>query len=268
MSLAVIGILFAALAGLADAMGGYLAEGILTRLGGRALVNLMALGAGFLLGVALLDLVPDVIKEDPNGPLLIVLGYFAIYVAENLFSAHAHAPVGEEELPLGEHTHALVESPRSQEPRISGAALLSAFLGLSTHAFFDGVVVVAGFTESIATGVLVFFAILAHKIPEGFSITAIAMSAQLGSFRAVLLAVLVGIFNIVGGAAVILAGLTGEGFSAVLLALAAGTFIYIGATDLIPATHARQPRRAVLYTILGLFIYYVSRLVVEILIKS
>ena len=43
----------------------------------------------------------------------------------------------------------------------------SALVGLSTHTFFDGVSIASGFLVSVPLGLLIFFAVVLHKIPEG-----------------------------------------------------------------------------------------------------
>jgi len=59
-----------------------------------------------------------------------------------------------------------------------------AFLGLFVHSFFDGVSIASGFAVSHALGLLVFSAVLLHKVPEGFTIASIMLAAGAGRARA------------------------------------------------------------------------------------
>ena len=50
------------------------------------------------------------------------------------------------------------------------ACLICALVGLAIHTFFDGVAIASGFLASTNIGFLIFFAVLLHKIPEGFTV--------------------------------------------------------------------------------------------------
>ena len=59
----------------------------------RYLRYFVALGAGFMLGTALLEMLPESIHlAGPNAPLLLLTGYFIVHFFEQDLGAAAHAP--------------------------------------------------------------------------------------------------------------------------------------------------------------------------------
>src|SRR3954469_8833075 len=107
----------------------------------RALENMVALSAGFMVSVALLDLAPDAIKtHGESAALVILIGYLLVHLTQHTLATHFH---------FGEEV-----------PQVTKAVRFSAHVGLMLHTFVDGVGVARGFGVSNAVGVLVFFAIL------------------------------------------------------------------------------------------------------------
>src|SRR5579872_6588173 len=90
-----LSILLGAVAALADVAGGL----VLVRARGveRYLRYFVALGAGFLLTTALLEMAPESMKLNPRlSPILIVAGYCVVHLLEHTINAHFH---------YGEETH-------------------------------------------------------------------------------------------------------------------------------------------------------------------
>ncbi len=226
-------------AGLADLVGGYLtvARGVTPAAIGR----FVALGAGFLLGAAFFDILPEAVRATPEAPLYIAAGYFAIYLLEHVFARGAHHHGGLEA--TEEHCrtpHALVGEPHAGEPLISPAASVAALLGLILHTFFDGAAIAVGFLGGDRLGILVFVAVILHKLPEGFSLSSIMLAAAQGRARALLATLAIAVSTVVGSVATLVLRETNPGSTGVFLALATGTFFYVGASDLIPATTGRR----------------------------
>ena len=78
----------------------------------------LAFGAGFMLAVAVLGVLPEVLRQGLGGAEYVLGGYLAVHLAQHVLIPHFH---------FGEETH-----------RLSRAAGISAVLGLTLHAFFDG----------------------------------------------------------------------------------------------------------------------------------
>ena len=123
---------------------------------------LLALSAGFLLALVFFDLIPESLNLlGSTAPLYIVIGFGLLHFFEHTIVGHLH---------FGEETHADV--------MVSKMASLSAFSGLFIHAFFDGVSISAGMQYNFYIGMLVFIAILLHKLPEGLTIASIMIAAR------------------------------------------------------------------------------------------
>lgn len=241
----------AAIAALADFLGGYLTV-VKKRLSENTLLYFIALAAGFILAACILDRVPETMKENPRGALFILVGFMVIYLIENLFSTHAHSQV------LPDHGHAFVGRERGCEHLISPSAGYAALVGLALHAFFDGVAISAGFLMSRHTGVLMFLAVIFHKIPEGFSISSLMMASGRSRRAGLLSALILGVATFLGAVFTIVTGSGHVGFARALLTLATGTFLYIGASDLIPATNEGKNRLSVLFVLLGIALFMLS----------
>jgi zinc transporter ZupT len=252
-----IALLLACLAGLADLFGGWLTV-IKREMSRRTILHLTALGAGFILSAGILDRLPEAMEDNPHGALYILIGFTLIYLLENFFSTHAHPLEGECALPEESHGHALVSNYQDGKCIISKAASYTALAGLLLHTFFDGAAIAAGFATSVHTGILMFLAVILHKIPEGFSISSLMLAANQGRRRALVASLSLGISTVIGA---ILTGYLSHdnlGIARVILTLATGTFLYIGASDLIPATNRAHDRWCIAFVLLGILLFYLS----------
>lgn len=189
----------------------------------------VAIGAGFLLSVAILRMLPEALELEPRAALpLVVCGYFLTHLFEHALVPHFH---------FGEEVHAEFVHPRSSR---------AAVLGLCLHSFFDGVSIVASYAVAPVLGWLVFVAIALHKLPEGFTIASIVRAAGGGRGPALGAAATVGGACLVGGLLVSgTAGLAGYG-----LALATGVTIYVAATDLVPEVN-KEVGHSLAFMVLG-----------------
>lgn len=204
------------LLGLAAALGdivGGLVVSAPRRLSARTLGLLMALGAGNLLGVAIIELIPEVLEasEAGRGPLLILAGYLGIHFFEHVLAPHLH---------FGEETHG--------QRVITERVVSSALVGLALHAFMDGVAIASAFLTSPGLGFLVFLAIMLHKLPEGFTIASVMKAAGQTRRWALGASAILSAATFLG---VLATGLVGE-HPADALAIATGSVLYVGATDL------------------------------------
>ena len=133
---------FVLLLGFAAALGDLIGGAIVAtprHISDRTLTLLMALGAGNLLGVSVIELIPESIKEvEESAPLYILSGYLLIHFFEHVFAPHLH---------FGEETHA--------NSVIDTHVSSTAILGLALHAFMDGVAIGSAFIASPALGVIV-----------------------------------------------------------------------------------------------------------------
>jgi len=213
-----LSLLLGTIAALADVAGGL----VLVRARGveRYLRYFVALGAGFLVATAVLEMMPEGLKQNPHmGPVLIMAGYCMMHLLEHTINAHFH---------FGEETH--------HGEFISRHTSNSVLAGLSVHALFDGVAIGSGFVVSNWLGVLIFLAILLHKAPEGFTMASVMLAS--GRSRSM------AFYSAVALAAATLAGvLVIELVPSWLpygLPVSAGVALYVGASDLVPEVN-REP---------------------------
>jgi zinc and cadmium transporter len=193
----------------------------------RFLTYFLALGAGFMLGVSLLDMLPESLRLARDAALpLVVAGYFLVHLFEHTLAPHFH---------FGEETHA-------DEMRMHHASF-SALLGLGMHSFFDGVAIASGFLVSGGLGLVIFLAIMLHKLPEGFTVASLLLAGGRSRSSAFGGAALLGLSTIGG---VVLMGLLRTAV-AYTLPVSAGVTLYVAASDLIPEVNREpQPLIAVL----------------------
>ncbi|MDI3316088.1 MAG: ZIP family metal transporter [Bacillota bacterium] len=270
MSAEAVGTLLAALSGLMNLLGGYLSA----RMGERSregLRLLIAVSAGFLLAAVFLDLLPEAAR---GGNLAWAFaGYLVLYVSEHLFDVHAHegaglpatgaAPGRGADHPPDEllHEHTLLAPARQEEHTISRAGGIAAAAGLTVHAFFDGVAVVASFAGGVATGLLMFVALSAHKLPAGFALGSVMQAADAGEAgrRAAIWSTLgLAVATLAGGVTVWLAGSLQPRLVDSVIALAAGAILYLGATEMIPVAHQHGTQRALAGSLGGALLFYLG----------
>ena len=209
------GLFFAALAALADIAGGLLVTTRIRR-STAALNTLVGFGAGFMLSVALLEMLPNAFEVE-HGLYAVLLGYLAVHLTQHVLTPHFH---------FGEETHEV------------GARSVGvwALVGLVPHSFFDGVAIAGGYLVSNEVGFLIFIAVLLHKVPTGVSLASI-MLASGTTIRSALVAVsLLAIATLLG--ALVTPAI--DVLAHYGLALAAGVTIYVAASNLIPESQRAE----------------------------
>lgn len=236
------GILYSLLAALGDVLGGLL---VLTPFGRdpdwkrrrRLLAALVAFGAGFMLAVSVLEMLPAAF--DLNGGLAAVLaGYLAVHLTQHTLTPHFH---------FGEETHS--------EEMVSRGIGVWALIGLVPHSFFDGVAISSGFMANEQLGVMIFGAVILHKVPTGVSLASI-MLASGNTARNAFIAVM-GI-----AVATVLGAIATPAFSVLArygLALSAGVTIYVAASNLIPEAQRERGLIIPSSVFLGVLAFYLAR---------
>jgi len=122
----------------------------------RYIEYIMAFSAGLLIGVAFLDLLPEVVSVAVERHLevrplmvMVVLGFLAIFLLEKLTIIHSEKA---HDAP-GHHHHV----------GVVGAA------GLSFHSFLDGLAIGVGFQAGTKVGIIVLLAVVAHDFADGLN---------------------------------------------------------------------------------------------------
>jgi zinc transporter ZupT len=200
----------------------------------RFLKYFIALGAGFMLATALLEMIPESLKLRADSSFsqnafaqntdlvffFVLAGYFLVHFFEHTIAPHFH---------FGEETH--------HEEISHSHASYAALLGLVIHTFFDGVAIASGLLVSTALGAVIFIAIFLHKFPEGFTVASLMLASGQSKRAAFTSSVILGGATLLGMGFMFL--LRGE--VAFALPFSAGVTLYVAASDLIPEVN-REPK--------------------------
>lgn len=256
-------LVFGTLAGLANVLGGLILfpPGIHKNYK-KVLKYILALGAGFMLSVVFVDIIPEVVEiwvKEGKSPseamvipmILLLVGYMLTQFFEHTIAPHFH---------LGEEVHS--------DHLISTSSAYTAVGGLLIHTFFDGVSIAAAAQVDQRVGILVFIAIFLHKFPEGFTIASMILAAGKGFKQVMFATSLIGFTTLVGVLVFHLIGTT-IGFTvAYALPLASGVTLYVAASDLIPEVNHHGGKRPLvsISVFAGVALFFVLHFALESLI--
>jgi zinc and cadmium transporter len=197
----------------------------------RYLQYFLALGAGYMLAVSFLDVIPESIRLSGERALLFVLlGFFLVHLFEHTIAPHFH---------FGEETHLDEMSHHHARNTI--------LLGLIIHTFFDGVAIAAGFLVSVWLGTMIFVAVFLHKLPEGFTVASVVLASGQGRRNAIFAAGLLGAATLLG---VLLTSVLQSQLK-YALPISGGVTLYVAATDLLPEVNREPNWRMALLVFVG-----------------
>ncbi len=203
----------------------------------------IALGAGFMLAATFLRMLPESMRLSQDAPMLVLLGYFLVHFFEHTVAPHFH---------FGEERH--------DEVMMNPAVGISALAGLTIHTFFDGVSIASGFLVSVPLGLLIFCAVILHKIPEGVTVASIALASGHGKRGALAASFIL--------AAATLAGVLGmhqfEAAVSYALPFSTGVTLYVAATDLMPEVNEERGMKMTLVVFLGVALFWVTEKALDI----
>lgn len=253
---------FGVLAALANLLGGMLlASKAAQRLDQRFLKYLVALGAGFMLAAIFIEILPETIAIWVNGRTndaaaqsvmgamtLLLAGYLLIQLFEHTIAPHFH---------FGAETH--------PEHVLRPSAAYTAIGGLVIHSFFDGVSIAAAFLVNYKVGLLVFIAILLHKVPEGFTVASIMLASGRSARRALTATLIVGAATFAGVVSVALLQTKVGTLVAYALPFSAGVTLYVAASDLIPEVNHKEEKNPVVSIVVfvGVALFYLLHRLIE-----
>ena len=193
----------------------------------RSSIHLISFASGALLAAALLDLLPEALELNEGVFLFALLSFLGFYILEQRVMVHA----GHEEI-----EQCLEDQERHRRHSMGMVSLL----GVGFHSLLDGVIIGAGFADSLVTGIVATIGVVMHEFPEGLSMMSILLHAGFRRRRALAYSVAVALATPIGAvvSAVALQGI-GPRVLGALLGVAAGSFLYIAASELIPETRQR-----------------------------
>jgi zinc and cadmium transporter len=227
---------------------GALAGGALPLLGGRRRSDgMLSFSAGVMLGAAFFHMLPEATEGAGLRAIpWVLVGFLLLFLLERYVLVHVCAEPGvAPEAALDAHhghAHAVEEHGATGcEVHTLG---LAAFVGMSLHTIVDGFALGAASGDG-RLGLLVFLAILAHKVPSSFSLSAILRAEGYSRARALAMNAIFALMVPLGaGLYVLLRELVdAESFTSFALAASAGTFLHLALSDIIPDLHRRASSR-------------------------
>jgi zinc and cadmium transporter len=232
-------IAYALVAALGNVIGALAVTGRATR-SLAVIEHCVAFGAGFMLAVAIVEVLPEAFARSGEvAPALVLVGYLAVHLTQHTITPHFH---------FGEETHA-----------VNPVAGTSALIGLLLHTFFDGVAIASAFLVRPALGVMVFFAIFLHKLPEGVTISSLMMAVGRTGSQAVGAAALLGAATLAGVVVTDEVGfLVQHG-----LALSGGVTIYVAASNLVPEFQGKRGWKLPGAFFAGAAVFFVTKLMLD-----
>lgn len=203
------------------------------------LLYIMAFSAGVLVGVAFLDLIPEIFAmaqatgtEPRRLMLTAVFGFVGIFLLEKLTIIHSEK---QHDAP-GHHHH---------------VGLIGA-IGLSFHSFLDGLAIGVGFKAGTEVGIVVLLAVLAHDFADGLNTVTFMLASRNSTWRTATLLTIDALAPIAGALMTNVLRIEPR-MLAFQLSFFAGFLLYLGASDLLPHVHERPRAALILSTIAGLF---------------
>lgn len=212
----------------------------------------LSFSAGVMLGAAFFHMLPEAVERAGMASVpFVLLGFLFLFLLERFVLVHVCAEPGPAalELAAGEaaghapqihpHLHGHGEPCEGTGCTVHTVGL-AAFVGLSLHTMIDGFALGAASTDR-ALGFLVFLAILAHKVPSSFSLSAILRAEGYSRRRALAMNAAFSLMVPLGAALYL--GLRDllhtERFTAFALAASSGTFLHLALSDILPDLHRR-----------------------------
>jgi zinc transporter ZupT len=240
MSSFTLSLVLGLVAALADVVGALIL--VKTHWEKRYLPYFVALGAGFMLSAALLEMIPESFRLGFRWtPLLVLGGYCMIHLLEHTVTPHFHF------------------GGEAKDELISARTSSSVVAGLAAHSLFDGIAIASGFVLSAWLGWIIFVAILLHKLPEGFTVASVMLASGHSRVAAVNSAAVVAAATIAG----VLVINFFPGWVHAGLPIAAGVALYVTATDLVPEVNREPGARMALVFFAGVAAFLLCKFLAE-----
>jgi zinc transporter ZupT len=240
-------LLFSGMAAAADVAGGAVVT-TRKRWDARFLHGALALGSGFMLAATLLDIIPASLANHDHGlPFCILAGYLFVHLAQSSAGGHTHSAHD-----ARDHGHAREPVAPRRGALFSSEVGLAAFVGLMIHTFFDGVAIGAGFQVTPSLGLLIFMAVILHKVPEGLTLASIILSSGGQRSLAIAAVTLIGLATVAG---TLLANRLTLQYGHYALAISGGVMLYVAASDLVPEVSRATGSRGLLLLLGGVALY-------------
>ncbi len=218
---------------------------------------LLSFSAGIMLGAAFLHMLPEAVDgAGATAVPFVLVGFLLLYLLERFVLVHVCAEPGPNARLSTGGAPLAAGDPHDHQPgedahvHVDGIACdvhtlgLAAWIGMSVHTLVDGFALGAASVQP-ELGALVFLAILAHKVPNSFSLSAILVSEGYARGKAVAMNAAFALM-VPLGAGIYLAlrqAVRVQEFGPLALAASAGTFVHLSLSDILPDLHRRGGSR-------------------------
>ncbi|MCL1979334.1 MAG: ZIP family metal transporter [Methanomassiliicoccaceae archaeon] len=203
-----------------------------TRAADKQIHLMIAFSAGVFLGIFLLILLPEALLESEDGGFgvmdvmyLVLAGFLIMFIVDFLFKHYKKSKCDCEEC-LDHHSHEITS--------------ISAFIGLSIHACFDGLALAAAFLVGETVGFMMLVAVCLHKGVEVFSLSSTFLLTDNRRRSSVYLAVFCFITPLAAMISFFMLGEVESEIAGLAFAFSAGVFMFVTMLHMIPEAFHRK----------------------------
>ncbi|MEJ8546750.1 ZIP family metal transporter [Brevibacillus borstelensis] len=199
----------------------------------KSLLAMISTGAGLLLAITLLDLLPHTLLAGSTRVMpFVLIGFSFLFLLD--WMGHA-----------------------GENARTAGSARIVGVLsGFLLHSYVEGISLLASFWMDERLGWSVLFAMLLHKVPDGVTVASLLLAVTRSRKKAFWGAAGLGAATLAGALSFQIAEpFLREGWVPVMMALTTGVFLYVSASHLIPFILHRQKGGQALYFFAGMIAY-------------
>lgn len=249
-------VVLGAFAGLSDLLGSALV------LGGRQAASrwsdfLLPLGTGFVLAIALAELVPAGLKGGPGNAVWILVGFATLYVITQVFES---------------------EADETAEGKGMTAGLGLTILGVALCDFFDGLAVASAVASAVAGGAaeevaaaaettflgwLLLVGLFPHNFLEGAGIALVLLGAGMARRAVWVAVVLLATASVLGGLAVQF--VVDPAVVMAVQAFAGGLLLHLVASQRIPAFSGAHARAQAGLVVAGIAMFIGTDMLIELM---
>ncbi len=213
----------------------------------------VSFSGGLLLGVALLDLLPEAIElalESGREPAfvgwIVLAAILFFHVIDRVFGVHAHHEQ------IHEHEH---ESPCENQAHQTTKLWVRAS-GMILHRLCDGIAIGGGFLVDPSVGIVITSAMTLHGFADGMSMVAVLKDMLRSRTRFLFALLALAVAAPLLGAALVLVMPVSPLLLVILLAWLAGFFLFLTLAELLPEAHASSGGRwfGLLLTLAGVLL--------------
>lgn len=192
---------------------------------------LIALGAGSMLTVSLVHILPESLEQTEYAIYAFLAGFILIYIIEEFLTPHHHDHAH------GDHSH---EDPHEHYDHVAVVSWIAIF----AHTLLDGLGIRAGMWLSEVAGYAILFGVAVHQVPVSLSLAAILRESKLTKNTQI---ILLSLFALAAPIGYLLSDIVLSSVDTTITGLAAafagGSLLYVATTDLLPMIHAQMKRK-------------------------